>query len=211
MIRWIQHAILAGLLCGFAFGQASNATPDSGQVPDTQAAPNSQQGPSTSPGQVSPPAQVQGQPGNSAEPQQPTPAPTQTEPKKVEEKSPEKSSPTHSTTRKKHTAKKNSSPNTGKVVVHNGGARDTSPQLSPGMTSEQALHSRENTSQLLATTDANVNAAAGRQLSPAQQSMVNQIHTYVRQSKAASASGDLTRAHTLAYKAHLLSDELAGK
>jgi hypothetical protein len=41
--------------------------------------------------------------------------------------------------------------------------------------------------------------------------MLDQIHTYVRQSKAASDSGDLTRAHTLAYKAHLLSDELIGK
>ena len=79
------------------------------------------------------------------------------------------------------------------------------------MTSEQALHSRENTAQLLATTDANLKAVAGRQLSSTQQSMLDQIHAYVRQSNAASASGDLSRAHTLAYKAHLLSDNLAGK
>lgn len=79
------------------------------------------------------------------------------------------------------------------------------------MSPEQELHSRENTAQLLATTDSNLKKVADRQLSSAQQSMLDQIHTYVRQSKDASDSGDLTRAHTLAYKAHLLSDELAGR
>lgn len=93
-------------------------------------------------------------------------------------------------------------------MVRNGGAKDNSVQLNPAMTQEQALHSKENTAQLLATTDANVKAVTGRQLSSAQQSTLDQIHAYVRQSRAASASGDLVRAHTLAYKAHLLSDEL---
>jgi hypothetical protein len=64
---------------------------------------------------------------------------------------------------------------------------------------------------LLATTDANLKSVAGRQLTPAQQSMVEQIHAYVAQSKAAADAGDLGRAHTLAFKAHLLSDELAKK
>lgn len=79
------------------------------------------------------------------------------------------------------------------------------------MSQEQALHSRENTAQLLSTTDQNLQSIDGHQLSAAQQSMLDQIRAYVRQSKAASASGDLARAHTLAYKAHLLSDELARK
>lgn len=109
----------------------------------------------------------------------------------------------------KATAKNGTKPQPGKVVVRNGGAKDNSAQLNPAMTQEQAQHSKESTVQLLATTDANIKAVAGRQLSPAQQSMLNQIHAYLRQSKAASASGDLARAHTLAYKAHLLSDELA--
>lgn len=99
----------------------------------------------------------------------------------------------------------------GKVVVRNGGVKDTPPQLSPAMPQEQQLHDRENTAQLLSTTDANLKTVAGRQLSPAQQSMLDQIHTYVHQAKEASDSGDLARAHTLAYKAHLLSDELAKK
>jgi len=91
------------------------------------------------------------------------------------------------------------------------GAKEGSPQLAPGTSKEQELHKRENTSQLLATTDANLKSVAARQLTPAQQSMMEQIRTYITQSKAASDSGDLDRAHTLAYKAHLLSDELAKK
>lgn len=95
-----------------------------------------------------------------------------------------------------------------KVVVRNGGAKDVSPQLAPGMSKEQELHSRETTHQLLAATDANMKSVAGRQLTPAQEGLLDQIHTYMKQSKEASDSGDLTRAHTLADKAHLLSDEL---
>jgi hypothetical protein len=107
--------------------------------------------------------------------------------------------------------KKPAKTTSGKVIVRNGGATEGTPQLSPGISQEQAAHNRDNTEQLLATTDANLKSVAGRQLTPAQQSMVEQIHAYVTQSKAAADAGDLGRAHTLAFKAHLLSDELAKK
>ena len=113
--------------------------------------------------------------------------------------------------KRKPVKKPTASTQSGKVVVRNGGAKDNSDQLTPALSPEQELHSRENTTQLLATTDSNLKKVGDRQLSAAQQSMLDQIHSYVRQSKAASDSGDLTRAHTLAYKAHLLSDELAGQ
>lgn len=112
-------------------------------------------------------------------------------------------------TKKRRPVKKKGSTQSGKVVVRNGGAKDDSGQLAPAMSQEQELHSRENTAQLLATTDSNLKAIAGRQLSDSQQGMVDQIRAYVRQSKVASDAGDLPRAHTLAYKAHLLSDELS--
>jgi hypothetical protein len=41
--------------------------------------------------------------------------------------------------------------------------------------------------------------------------MLEEIQTYMRQAKAAAASADTNRAQTLAYKARLLSDELARK
>jgi len=38
--------------------------------------------------------------------------------------------------------------------------------------------------------------------------MVNQIRNYIQQAKAAETTGDLQRARNLAFKAHLLSDEV---
>lgn len=108
-------------------------------------------------------------------------------------------------------SKKTKTTESGKVVVANGGAKEQTGQLTPAMSKEQQARERENTSQLLATTDANLKSIAGRQLTPAQQNMLAQIHSYVNHSKAAAAAGDLARANTLASKAHLLSDELAKK
>ncbi len=97
----------------------------------------------------------------------------------------------------------------GKVVVRNGGTSDAAISLSPGGTEEQEVHSRENTTQLLATTDQNLKRVATRQLTASEQNTVDQIRSYVRQAKTAADAGDLARAHTLAFKAHLLSDDLA--
>ena len=99
----------------------------------------------------------------------------------------------------------------GKVVVRNGSVKDDSAELAPAMSKEQALHSRASTAELLASTDRNLKSVTGRQLSAAQENMLEEIQTYVRQSKGATDDGDLTRAHTLAYKAQLLSGELAKK
>jgi len=60
----------------------------------------------------------------------------------------------------------------------------------------------------MAATEENLKKIEGRQLNPSQQEMVNQIKQFREQSKTAAAAGDLDRAHNLAVKAHLLSDEL---
>jgi hypothetical protein len=98
-----------------------------------------------------------------------------------------------------------------KVVVRNGGAKEGSAQLAPAVNPAQAQSQRAHTASLLAATDANLKRVAGHQLTPAQQSMVDEINTYMRQAKAAAASADTNRAHTLAYKARLLSEELTRK
>jgi hypothetical protein len=97
----------------------------------------------------------------------------------------------------------------GKIVIRNGGAKDDTPQLTPGGGREQESHSRESTVQLLATTDANVKKLASRHLTPAQQVTLEQIRSYVAQAKLASDAEDMIRARTLAYKARLLSDDLS--
>jgi hypothetical protein len=99
----------------------------------------------------------------------------------------------------------------GKVIVRNGGAKEGSAQLTPALSPGQAQNERASTANLLAVTDANLKRVAGRQLTPAQQGMVDEIRSYMRQAKAAAASADTNRAQTLAYKARLLSDELARK
>lgn len=99
----------------------------------------------------------------------------------------------------------------GKVVVKNGGAKEDSAQLTPAVNPSQAKNQRANTASLLAETNANLKRVAGRQLTPEQKGMVDEINAYMQQAKAATAAADTSRAQTLAYKARLLSDELARK
>jgi cytoskeletal protein RodZ len=117
----------------------------------------------------------------------------------------------HSSSVRKETPAANPNGDPSKVVVRNGGAKEGSAQLAPAVNPAQAQSQRANTASLLAATDANLKRVAGRQLTRAQQSMVDEINTYIRQAKAAAASADTNRAQTLAYKAHLLSNELARK
>lgn len=171
-----------------------------------QPAPNS---PATSGNNPAPGDQTQSPTSPSPTDVQPQTAPPPQAEAQHQNPAPQKSKP--AVKKRKPIKKKPASSQSERVVVRNGGTKDNSEQLTPALSPEQELHSRENTAELLATTDSNLKKVTAQELSAAQQGMLNQIHTYVRQSKAASDSGDLTRAHTLAYKAHLLSDELAGK
>lgn len=60
----------------------------------------------------------------------------------------------------------------------------------------------------MTATEENLKKIEGRQLNPSQWEMVTQIKQFREQSKTAAAAGDLDRAHNLALKAHLLSEEL---
>jgi hypothetical protein len=212
----------------------SNA-PQSSSPQSTPQAPPGSDTQSAAPAQ-SKPEQVAPNPGEAAPPNQSAPAtqeqaPPHKEPQPARQATPEANNPakpkpsTHKTEQRNKrkrkataqaksvqrpkTTKPSSSGEPGKVVVRNGGASDDVVHLSPGGSQEQEAHNRENTEQLLATTDGNLKMLASRQLSPAEQSTVDQIHSYMRQAKSAADSGDLARAHTLAFKAHLLSDDLA--
>jgi hypothetical protein len=94
-----------------------------------------------------------------------------------------------------------------KKVVRHGGSDDPAVQVTGGTATEQASHQRS-TEQLKLATEENLKKIEGRQLSPNQHEMKNQIKQFMEQSKTALAAGDLDRAHNLALKAHLLSDEL---
>jgi hypothetical protein len=95
-----------------------------------------------------------------------------------------------------------------KKVVRNGGTDEPTIKLTGETTAAQASQERATTDQLNASTEENLKKIADRQLAPSQQEIVTQIQQFVDQSKQAVAAGDLERAHNLALKARLLSDEL---
>jgi hypothetical protein len=95
-----------------------------------------------------------------------------------------------------------------KKVVPQGGTTDPDPQLAGGASGQKASQERSTSSDLLGRADENLKKIASRQLTPAQQDEVAQVHQFMAQSKAATADGDLDRAHTLAWKAQMLSEEL---
>lgn len=91
--------------------------------------------------------------------------------------------------------------------MRNGGSNEPAVQFSGGTAADQAMHERS-TSQLTSASEENLKKIAALQLNSSQQEMVSQIKQYMEQSKTAVADGDLDRAHNLAMKAHLLSEEL---
>jgi outer membrane biosynthesis protein TonB len=165
-------------------------------------------------GGVQEPPQPGGEPKSETPPPQTAPAPdtaTQT-PKAQPEASPKtpesKAKTAAKKRRRKHTATATPGAAPEKKVVRNGGTTDPVVQLAPGMSDEQASSQRQSTTQLLATTDANLKQISTRQLGQTQQDSVSQIRKYMEQAKAAEAAGDVERAHNLASKALLLSDDL---
>ncbi|HSE49818.1 MAG TPA: hypothetical protein VLA96_11465 [Terriglobales bacterium] len=80
-------------------------------------------------------------------------------------------------------------------------------QISSAMPHDEATDSKRTTLQLLEATDTNLRNLK-RSLSRDEKAMVEQIRAYQQQARTADQQGDVVRAHNLALKAHLLSDEL---
>lgn len=80
-------------------------------------------------------------------------------------------------------------------------------QISPGPTPADAAHNQTSTDQLLQGAEANLNGIT-RTLSKDEEAMRAQIREFIKQSRTATTENDPARAHTLAVKARLLSDEL---
>jgi len=93
--------------------------------------------------------------------------------------------------------------------VRRGGTSEPNIQLAGGPVGEKASQQRESANQMLAATEQNLEKIAGRVLTAGQQDMVNQTRQFMEQAKAALAAEDFDRAGTLAWKAQLLSEELA--
>ncbi|HSM87136.1 MAG TPA: hypothetical protein VLT16_13335 [Candidatus Limnocylindrales bacterium] len=80
--------------------------------------------------------------------------------------------------------------------------------ISPTISASEAARDQTSTDQLLQSTETNLNGIK-RQLTKEEEAIVGQIRNYVAQSRQAIKDNDPGRAHNLAVKANLLSNELA--
>ncbi len=143
---------------------------------------------------------------NQSEPQT-TPAQPDTSGQKPEAAPQPKATPKS----KHHTHKKKSAPPSDppeKVVVRDGSTSEPDVKLSRPMSPKQSSNQLKNTDDLLAGTESNLKQISGRTLNATQQETVKQIHLYMDQARKAIDEGDLDRGRNLAFKAHLLSDDL---
>ena len=136
---------------------------------------------------------------------QPTPEATPTAPAPSVAKKPKPPRPRVET---KKTPPSNSSAPSDKPIIEEGKTEATPPLIANE--NPQAAQLRADTNQLLGAAEFNINNLR-RALSKDDQAIVQHIRGYIDQSRQAVKDGDLERAHTLAIKAHLMSDELSKK
>ncbi|HUR36941.1 MAG TPA: hypothetical protein VM009_03930 [Terriglobales bacterium] len=95
-----------------------------------------------------------------------------------------------------------------RIVVQPGtGTPETAATVVPGMSHTEESHHRQTTEQLMQSTEANIKSLK-RVLNADERSLLQQVQLFMSQSREASEAQDLVKAHNLALKAHLLSDEL---
>jgi len=198
-LSWIGLAALAVSLSGCPFKKKQPPIPQQGQAPTVQPEP-------VPPPPVQPPAAL------------PVPPLPETSPEK-EEANVEK--PRH---KKKPSSKKPAAPatatqqpaappasapaKTSKLIIQEGSTPNAQGALAAGMGLEDpSARNKQTTEQLLQSSQTNLNSI-NRPLSPEEQAMVAQIKDYMAQARKATADSDTVRAHNLALKAFLLSDEL---
>ena len=92
-----------------------------------------------------------------------------------------------------------------KIIVRQGGVSEPSIQLAGG---DKASPKKDSVNRMLQSTEGNLKKLSGQTLDTTQQGTVSQIRQFMDQSKEALAGGDVERAHTLAWKAELLSEDL---
>jgi hypothetical protein len=176
--------------CRVSGSESAQAAPGNPQLPEPDQAPTEPQQSESNPAQT-PPAKEAGKPS----PEKPPGSRSATGTRKR-----------RSRTHKPGTATPDGEPR--KTVVHQGGASEPIAQILPGITQEEASHQRENAEQLLAATESNLKQLASRTLKPNQQEMAVQTRHYMDGARLALKESDTQRAHTLALKAYLLSDDL---
>ncbi len=157
-------------------------------------------------------------------PPPPAPAPKQEappaepeKPKPVQHHKKKSTSPPASTTAQNSTSPAATAPassgNTTIAAAHppaNPAGEAPATAIGADVTSAQLSQQKQTTAQLLDETEKALNGLS-RTLSHDEEEIVNQIRSYIGQSRTATKDGDFERAYNLATKAHLLSDALVKK
>lgn len=97
-----------------------------------------------------------------------------------------------------------------RIIIQEGGTDASVGQISTANGHDDPAHSNLSTAKLLESAETNLRGLR-RTLTADEKATVGQIRDYIAQSKAATAQQDFVRAHNLALKARLLSDELVKK
>ena len=97
---------------------------------------------------------------------------------------------------------------TRKVEIRRGGVSEPVTQIIPGMSLEDSNRQRQEAEDLLTAAASDLKNLASRSLNSNQQEVVSQIRHYMDVARSALSDGDIQRAHRLAQKAQLLSDDL---
>lgn len=152
------------------------------------------------------PESIRAQPANNpppaTEPVKPKPKPR---PKSTRKPTPPKPAVTEAPKNEDTIAKAAPPP---RIVVQPGAATaESATTVVPSMPHSEEAHHRFTTEQLMQSTDANVKSLK-RVLTADERGILQQVQAFMTQAREAIQTNDLVRAHNLALKAHLLSDEL---
>ncbi|HEY6969526.1 MAG TPA: hypothetical protein VJA94_09995 [Candidatus Angelobacter sp.] len=200
--RWKNGLIFASWAMLLIFGCHKKKPPIPAQEPppevSTTKAPETPQQPQTQQPTQNPPTQEQPQTATNNPQDKPSP--------KHPKHPPAPKKPTPATAEQDKTpteVAKNSSPP--RIVIKEGGTSAVGSSKIDG--GNETAASQATTQQLIDIAEANLRSIK-RQLSTDEQTTVSQIRDLIKQSKDASKDGDQAKAHNLALKARLFSDEL---
>jgi hypothetical protein len=84
------------------------------------------------------------------------------------------------------------------------------PMIAPQLTPQESAVAQQQTNQSLSIAEKNMESARGKTLSAAQSDLVSKIRGFIKDAREAAQITDWSRARSLAKKAQVLSEELAG-
>ena len=84
------------------------------------------------------------------------------------------------------------------------------PMIAPQLTPQESAVAQQQTNQSLSIAEKNLQSARGTNLNAAQSDLVSKIKGFIKDAREAGQIADWSRARSLAKKAQVLSEELAG-